>query len=189
MKKLIVLLALTLTIGSITTLKAQEDNAKKHSITALGAFNPNKTGVGLRYTYDFTKILRFTLDGTYYLTAKNTIDVVNSNNVVINTLNYGRAWDANANFNFVYGEKKFHFYFILGLGFTYGYKWDRSGLFNDGQLTENNFPNRVGVTTNAGFGIEYQFTPAFRWNLEQNLSIGLPSLSTWMCKTGFAYCF
>ena len=48
---------------------------------------------------------------------------------------------------------------------------------------------RFGVSLNGGFGIEWQIVPAIRWNLEQTVNIGLPSLSTWMCKTGLAYCF
>ena len=48
---------------------------------------------------------------------------------------------------------------------------------------------RFGVLLNGGCGIEWQIAPFLRWSLEQHLSLGLPSMSTWMCKTGLAFCF
>lgn len=197
MKKLVVVFALLIAGMSFNVASAQDKN--KLSLGLQGAFNFNKTGVGARFGYDFTDILRFTVDGTYYSTANETLDVYQGTKLT-NTLNKGRLWDANVNLNFVFGEKNFHFYLISGLGFTYGYKFglvfDREIYDNYGNvvaygITEDDVweCQRIGVSLNGGFGIEWQITPAFRWNLEQTLNIGLPSLSTWMCKTGVAYCF
>ncbi len=198
MKKLVIVFALLIAGMSFNVTNAQEN---KLSLGVQGAFNFNKTGVGARFGYDFTDILRFTVDGTYYLTAKNSMNVFQGTQV-IETLNKGRLWDANVNLNFVFGEKNFHFYLISGLGFTYGYKfgfvddfghniYNANGTYVGYGITEDEMDkcHRIGVSLNAGCGIEWQITPAIRWNLEQSLNIGLPSLTTWMCKTGIAYCF
>lgn len=178
---------------------------KDVSIGVQGAFNPNKTGVGVRVGFDFTEILRFTIDGTYYLTAKKTIDVFQGE-TISRTLNNGRLWDGNINLNFVFGRKKVNFYLISGIGITYGYKingiseaiggvaydhTDANGNVLGYGIDEDDVDDytRFGVSLNAGFGIEWQIVPAIRWNLEQTVNWGLPSLSTWMCKTGLVYCF
>lgn len=196
--------ALLLSVVSIANVDAQN---KKLSVGVLGDFNFNKTGVGFRFGYNFTDILRFTVDGDYYLTAKRSDDVYSGNSKLYK-INNGRLWDVNTNLNFVFGEHNFHFYLITGIGFTYGYKLDGlSGLVDD--LTSNSSryaynesgmivgitesfaesTKRIGVSLNAGCGIEWQITPSIRWNLEQQLCFGLPSLTTWMGKTGIAYCF
>lgn len=206
MKKLVIVIALICAGMGLNGVNAQDKQDKKDvSIGVQGAFNPNKTGVGVRLGFDFTEILRFTLDGTYYLTAKKTMDVFQGETIT-RTLNQGRLWDGNINLNFVFGRNNFHFYLITGLGITYGYKFngltDALGGFaydhtdangnsigygiDEDHVTE---AMRFGVSLNGGFGIEWQIVPALRWNLEQTVNIGIPSLTTWMCKTGLAFCF
>ena len=202
MKKVVVVIALICAGMGVNGVNAQD---KDVSIGIQGAFNPNKTGVGVRLGFDFTEILRFTIDGTYYLSAKKTMDVFQGETIT-RTLNQGRLWDGNINLNFVFGRNNFHFYLISGLGITYGYKFngitdamggyayehtDANGNVIGYGIDENQVTDaiRVGVSLNGGFGIEWQIVPAIRWNLEQTVNIGLPSLSTWMCKTGLAYCF
>lgn len=202
MKKLVLVLVLLCTGMAFTVVNAQNKNV---SIEIQGAFNPNKTGVGARLGFNFTDILRFTVDGTYYLTAKQTMDVYQGETVT-RTLNNGRLWDGNLNLNFVYGRKNFHFYLITGIGFAYGYKFngvtdllggfayehtDANGNSLGYGIDENQVidATRFGVLLNGGCGIEWQIAPFLRWSLEQHLSLGLPSMSTWMCKTGLAFCF
>lgn len=192
---------------SFPGVKAQDDVSKKKelSIGVQGAFNPNKTGVGARFGFDFNERLRFTVDGTYYLTAKKTMDVFQGEKIT-RTLNDGRLWDGNINLNFVYGRKNFHFYIIGGIGIAYGYKFGvaselmGAGAYSHYDANDNYLGvgideanvidvTRFGVSLNSGFGIEWQITPALRWNLEPTLNIGIPSLTTWMCKSGVAFCF
>ena len=124
MKKLVIVIALICAGMGLNGVNAQDKQDKKDvSIGVQGAFNPNKTGVGVRLGFDFTEILRFTLDGTYYLTAKKTMDVFQGETIT-RTLNQGRLWDGNINLNFVFGRNNFHFYLITGLGITYGYKFN-----------------------------------------------------------------
>ena len=61
MKKVVVLIALICAGMGVNGVNAQD---KDVSIGIQGAFNPNKTGVGVRLGFDFTEILRFTIDGT-----------------------------------------------------------------------------------------------------------------------------
>ena len=186
------ILVLFLTAMGFHNVQAQDN---KHSIGVQGAFNFNKTGVGIRYGYNFTDVLRFAFDGTYYTTSNETMNVYHGETVT-ETINNGRIWDFNANLNFVYGDHNFHFYIIAGLGFTSGYKFKsltNIGHYVDGQTwiydDDMHRISRIGVSLNGGCGIEWQIIPMLRWNLEQSLNIGLPALTTWMCKTGLSYCF
>ncbi|MCQ2326895.1 MAG: hypothetical protein MJZ71_04965 [Bacteroidales bacterium] len=200
MKKLITVLALLIAGTSFNVASAQEKN--DFSVGLQGAFNFLQNGIGARFGYDMTDILRFTVDGTYYFSGSNYVDVFKDNGKS-GTLHSGRLWDINSNLNFVFRKNSFHFYLIGGIGFAYGYRFN--GLFseNEGDVYDSNGNylgygihnydvkecQRIGVSLNAGCGIEWQITSAFRWNLEQTLQIGIPSLTSWIFKTGVAYCF
>lgn len=199
MKKF-VMIATILVAMSFSGVKSQNN---KHSVGIETSYNFLKAGIGARYGYDFTNILRFTIDGTYYLTSSRSLDVYKGTSKT-RTLRNGRLWESNANINLVFGEKKFHFYLLTGIGFAYGYKvkglldsfkdlklYDENGNYIGEGITESQVSShsRIGLSLNGGCGIEWQITPNFCWNFEQSLNIGLPSLTTWMWRTGVAYCF
>jgi len=68
--------------------------------------------------------------------------------------------------------------------------YDENGNYIGEGITESQVSSHssIGLSLNGGCGIEWQITPNFRWNFEQSLNIGLPSLTTWMLRTGVAYC-
>ena len=99
---------------SFSGVKAQNN---KHSVGIETSYNFLKAGIGARYGYDFTNILRFTIDGTYYLTSSRPLDVYKGTSKT-RTLRNGRLWESNANINLVFGEKRFHFYLLTGIGFA-----------------------------------------------------------------------
>ena len=71
MKKFM-MIATILVAMSFSGVKAQNN---KHSVGIETSYNFLKAGIGARYGYDFTNILRFTIDGTYYLTSSRSLDV------------------------------------------------------------------------------------------------------------------
>ena len=178
------------------------------------ASNVNKVGLGAKFSYDFTKMCRFTVDGTYYLyntskgktvyetTGGSFWDATHyiSSNTPSYTVYGGRQFDVNANLNIVFGERDFHFYLLTGLAFAYG-RPALNGAFSAHDHTDE-FGNRMeygidadqvhnvfGIGLNLGCGIEYQITDAIRANFEQMLDISLPNLTAWMAKLGVSYCF
>ena len=153
------------------TLSNAKRTPNKFAVALQVPYNGNKLGAGLRFSYDFTDILRFCLDGDFYFyTAKGGYS--------------GRIMDLNPNLNLVFGNGDFHFYLITGIYFAIG----NSLLLDDlTDLSGDENPTTLGLGINAGFGIEYQITDSFRAFFEQQASLGL--MTSWMPKLGCAFCF
>lgn len=147
-----------------------------------------KMGIGARFTYDFTKMLRISIDADYYLLkpdAYNNINWYFPSLVAITMMDLGEQWDANFNFNFVFGEHDFHIYFLVGGGLTYFVDYD--------DWDESEYKAFLGMA-NLGLGVEYQLNEKFRLYYEPALTVtigsGLSDYMQWyMCKLGLSYCF
>lgn len=172
MKRLLLTGLLALILGG-STLQAQQTTTtstpkrtpNKFAVAFQMPYNGNKLGAGLRFSYDFTDLLRFSVDADgYFYTVKGGF--------------IGRVMDLNPNLNFIFGNGDFHFYLIAGAYFTMGHS-----IFLEVVTNSMGF----GLGLNAGFGMEYQITESIRVFLEQQASLGL--ISSWMPKVGCAYCF
>ena len=143
---------------------------KKFAVALQVPYNTHKLGVGARLSYDFTDVLRFTLDGDYYFfQAKGGYYK-------------GRIADLNANLNFVFGNGDSHFYPIAGVYLSYGYS-----LLLDVAYNGEEYDPEAGIGLNIGCGVEYQFNEQLRVFLEAPVSIGV--MSSFMPKIGCAFCF
>lgn len=209
-KKILLAGLLTLALG-MPTMKAgqtafsanQNRTSKRFAVAFQVPYNANKLGAGLRFSYDFTDILRFTVDGDYYFyNATNrrfrTITASGEKGIAY----WGRQFDVNFNLNFVFGNGDFHFYVIAGVCVPIGYPKveailndisDDSGTHYgttiDGKYYyyKEKLQFEAGIAGNVGCGVEYQITEEFRVFLEQQASLGV--MSTWMPKLGCAFCF
>lgn len=161
-------------------------------------YNGIKFGAGLRFSYDFTDVLRFSLDGNYYFyTSPNrrfrTITPSGEKGYDV----WGRIIDINPNLNFVYGNGDFHFFVITGVYFSIGY----SEVFTEiddiegahGTYIDNKYyyytdklDYTLGLGVNVGCGIEYQINDNFRVFFDQQLALGI--MTSWMAKLGCAFC-
>lgn len=151
------------------TLSTANRTPKKLAVAPQLAYNGNKLGAGLRLSYDFTDMLRFTVDGDiYFHTRKGGFK--------------GRIMDLNPNVNLVFGNGDFHFYLIAGVYFAIGKSLALEEL--SGESDDDEYA--LGLGFNAGFGIEYQITDNFRVFFDQQASLGL--VSSWMPKLGCAIC-
>ena len=196
------LIAVILFVAMLSS-KAEALNGK-FSAGVQFASNWYRNGIAARLDYDFSHCLRLSIDGAYYLTAENTMDIY-ERTTKVRTVNDGRLWDCNANLDIMFGKRAFRFYIITGAGFTYGYRTngifdalfgsniirDENGEYVGIGMTEEQIADRTYkmMCLNGGCGVQWQVTPKFRWHFEQSLSLGLPFLSTWLCRTGITYCF
>ena len=155
-------------------------------------YNINKLGIGVRFSYDFTDILRFSFDGNYYyFSSASSFHKINSMGDIVGKSMWGRTFDFNANLNFVFGDKNFHFYLITGLYLSNGYPERQSLLYDIAPDYHHAYADEVfrewGFGVNLGCGIEYQINDSYRVFLDQQLAIGLQM--SWMPKVGVAFCF
>lgn len=182
-------------------------DAPKHAFAIQMPFNGNKFGLGLRYSYDFTKICRFSLDCSYYFyTAPERKFKTITRSGVKGEKPWGRTFDFNPNVNFVFGNGNFHFYMITGFYISFGYSeldaavHEVSEIFGEGFIwqdpdtgEEYYYEDRLddlsdaGFGVNLGFGIEVQATERIRWFLEQHLALGL--MTSFMPMMGLSICF
>ena len=138
----------------------------------------NTAGLGLRFAYNFTDLLRFTLDNDYYFIHRNS-------------RRPGEIIDANLNLNFVFGKGDFHFYLLLGGGFV---RYCEKKKNNDVPDTYNKYYYN-DYRINLGCGIEYQFTNNIRGYFEPALTTSIENLfwytglSIVTTKLGASYCF
>lgn len=179
------------------------DSYKKMAVGLYLGNTISRTGVGLNWSYDFTKTLRFSLDGNYYLYGRPGIrfNTITPTGVKGESF-WGRDYDVNANLNFVFGDGNFHFYLISGLYFAHGYresKNDGDGIFGlggfggsslvsvDGKSYYNtdDLKGSIGFGFNGGCGIEYVISDAVRISLDHQLSLGL--LTMWSLRLGVSY--
>lgn len=162
--------AILIQAGQSATLSTANRTPNKFAVAPQLAYNGHKLGAGLRLSYDFTDILRFTLDGNYYFYQSK------------GGYYSGRIWDINPNLNFVFGNGDFHFYAIAGLYLSYG----RSLLFDVAYEGEEYDPE-PGFGINIGFGLEYQINDNYRVFIDNQVGLGI--MTSWMPKLGCAFCF
>ncbi len=99
-------------------------NLPNHAISIQLPVSLTKVGIGVRFSYDYTPNLRFTIDGNYYFhssrrATKYTVDRYDTLNT--GTIAWGRRADLNFNANFIFGREQFHIYLIAGFYTTVGY--------------------------------------------------------------------
>lgn len=99
-------------------------NLPNHAISIQLPVSLTKVGIGVRFSYDYTPNLRFTIDGNYYFhssrrATKYTVDRYDTLNT--GTIAWGRHADLNFNANFIFGREQFHIYLIAGFYTTVGY--------------------------------------------------------------------
>lgn len=207
-KRLLFVGLLTLVLG-IPTIQAQSKQStrdNKHAFSLQMPFNGNKTGVGLKYSYDFTDILRFSFESNYYWGMGNhrKFNTISKSGDIGHDY-WGRHFDIDANLNFVFGDGNFHFYLISGIYIALGYSQldnevddaaNSLGGDGNGVTIGNEYywykekvtdAYKVGVGVNLGFGMEYQISEHIRMFLDQQLAAGM--MSSWMARVGVSYCF
>ncbi len=187
---------------SPSTSPLPTDSNKKMAVGLYLGNTISRTGVGLNWSYDFTKILRFSLDGNYYLYGRpgirfNTITPTGEKGESF----WGRDYDVNANLNFVFGDGNFHFYLLTGLYFAHAYRESKNtgGIFDLGLFDDNSsvgedgktyyntddLKGSIGFGLNTGCGIEYIISDAVRISLDHQLSLGI--LTMWSLRLGVSY--
>ena len=102
----------------------------KHAVSVQMPLNSKKIGIGARYAYQFTDILRFTVDADwyYYTFPKGRVNTImrdpttgQADLSTKSTANWGRQFDLNANVNLVFGDGNFNFYLIVGFYTSLGH--------------------------------------------------------------------
>lgn len=135
MVKRVLFTAFIVLLLGFQAVKAQENNSSastslrlagvpKHAISIQFPNSLTKSGIGVRFGYDYTDNLRFTIEGNYYYysskrATKRTVDMYDLNNR--GTIAWGRQADINFNANFIFGKEQFHMYIIVGFYATVGY--------------------------------------------------------------------
>ena len=120
MAKKLLLTALIMLMLGIPAVKAQKADkvyeAPKRAVSVQVPVNSKKLGIGARFSYDFTKILRFTVDADWYYASfgKGRMNTITRDLTKKGTTQWGRQFDLNANVNLVFGDGNFKFYLIAG---------------------------------------------------------------------------
>ena len=98
------------------TFITEKHEVPKHAVSVQVPFNPRKLGIGARYSYNFTDILRFTVDADWYFYTgpKGCMKTITPDLSKKGTTQWGRQLDLNANINLVFGDGNFNFYLIAG---------------------------------------------------------------------------
>ena len=145
--------------------KYRSNNAGKFSIGGQVDYNLFRFGVGVKFSYDFTDILRFVFQGDYFIFSTRPI-----NGDGVSCFFTGRQFDMSPAMNFVFGKNDFHFYIIAGLAVGWGYSWTLNiyadDLNKDGIYDRNELDPNWSFGLRAGVGIEYQITDSFRMYAE-----------------------
>lgn len=125
-KKLLIAAFIMLFLG-IPAVNAQEHTnvykVPKHAVSVQMPINPRKMGIGARFSYNFTSILRFTVDADWYCITfpKGRMKTITRDLTKTGTTPWGRQFDINANANLVFGDGNFNFYLIVGFYSSMGY--------------------------------------------------------------------
>ena len=125
-KKLLIASFIMLFLG-LPTVKAQENTkihkVPKHAVSIQMPVNNKKLGIGARYSYNFTNILRFTVDADWYYATfpKGKMNTITPDLTKKGKTPWGRQLDLNANVNLVFGEGNFNFYMIAGFYASLGH--------------------------------------------------------------------
>lgn len=197
--------------------KNKKFNVPKHAVSVQMPLNSKKIGIGARFSYQFTDILRFTIDADWYTYTfpKGRVNTISRDLRTISTANWGRQFDLNANANLVFGDGNFNFYLIVGFYTSLGHSrigkiladvysavsgdWEITyddgvdNIYYDDEGNAYIYTDRLdqfysaGIGVNAGFGVELQTSERSRFFIEQQASLGL--MMVWMPKFGWSYCF
>lgn len=206
---------LSLLILLLTTVSA-ENRAPENPFAVGVSLNTtlNKFGVGARFSYNFTPMVRLVGNVNYYPWGPNSTKVyelggethsilgthVIPANTPFSTIYSGRYLDANAEVNILFGKQNFHFYLLGGLGYVYGIQHVAAlshqhvaEVSGDTLGTGIDRPEKLyvsNVSLNLGVGFEYQIQPDWRVFLELKGSLGHQlMLNAAAIKVGASYCF
>ena len=179
--------------------KYRSSGAGKFSIGGQVDYNIFRFGVGVKFSYDFTEILRFVFQGDYFIFSCNEGKFVNyTGEAKDRFLFYGRQFDMSPAMNFVFGKNDFHFYIIAGLAVGWGYSltfnelgWDGVEDLNyKGRYDRDELISNWSFGLRAGIGMEYQINDACRVYAELPADLVFPlSNSGAMFRIGASYCF
>lgn len=212
MKKIALLLLLVWTLSPVVAANSAPENPFAVGLSLNTTLN--KFGVGARFSYSFTPMVRLVGDISYYPWGPNSTRVYQlggdshgifqTHSIPASTpftnIYSGRYVDVNANVNILFGKQNFHFYLIGGLGYVYGIPHLASlshhhvdevtgeNLGDGLDSKEEIFHSNIGF--NLGVGFEYQLKPAWRIFAELEGSVGYGLiLNAAAIKLGASYCF
>ena len=220
-KKLLFTAFIILLLG-VSTVNAQEKtklNVPKHAVSVQLPLSLTKAGIGVRFSYDYTNNLRFTIDGNYYFYSSNraTKRTVDRNDLTkTGTIAWGRRADLNFNANFKFGKDNFHIYMIAGFYLTAGYSNAKKivkavyDLATLGEIQDNGddgiddymygddgykyfYTDRLKKMFNIGGGLNVGFGADYQINQHSRVFLeqhaALGSMLGVFVKVGYSWCF
>ena len=221
-KKLLFTALIALFLGS-SALQAQNEktiyNVPKHAVSVQMPLNSRKIGIGARYAYQFTNILRFTVDADwyYYTFPKGRVNTITRDLSTKSTANWGRQFDINANANLVFGDGNFNFYLIVGFYSSLGHSRidkflvDMYGAISGGGGTISDdgvdniyydededgkayiYTDRINQFYTYGIGVNAGFGVELQTSERSRFFIeqqaSIGLMMVWMPKFGWSYCF
>ena len=221
-KKLLFTALIGLFLG-ISALQAQNEktiyNVPKHAVSVQMPLNSRKIGIGARYSYQFTNILRFTVDGDwyYYTFPKGRVKTITRDLTTKSTANWGRQFDINANANLVFGDGNFNFYLIVGFYGSLGHsRIDKflvdmyGAISGGGSISADDgidniyydesedgkayiYSDRLNQFYTYGVGVNAGFGVELQTSERSRFFIeqqaSIGLMMVWMPKFGWSYCF
>ena len=220
-KKLLFTAFIILLLG-VSTVNAQEKtklNVPKHAVSVQLPLSLTKAGIGVRFSYDYTNNLRFTIDGNYYFYSSNRAQkrTVDRNDLTkTGTIAWGRRADLNFNANFKFGKDNFHIYMIAGFYLTAGYSNAKKivkavyDLATLGEIQDNGddgiddymygddgykyfYTDRLKKMFNIGGGLNVGFGADYQINQHSRVFLeqhaALGSILGVVVKLGYTWCF
>lgn len=221
-KKLLFAALIALFLGS-SALQAQNEktiyNVPKHAVSVQMPLNSRKIGIGARYSYQFTNILRFTVDTDwyYYTFPKGRVNTITRDLSIKSTANWGRQFDINANANLVFGDGNFNFYLIVGFYSSLGHSRidkflvDMYGAISGGGEVDTDdgieniyydededgkayiYSDRLDKFYTYGIGVNAGFGVELQTSERSRFFIeqqaSIGLMMVWMPKFGWSYCF
>ena len=220
-KKLLFTAFIILLLG-VSTVNAQEKtklNVPKHAVSVQLPLSLTKAGIGVRFSYDYTNNLRFTIDGNYYFYSSNRAQkrTVDRNDLTkTGTIAWGRRADLNFNANFKFGKDNFHIYMIAGFYLTAGYSNAKKivkavyDLATLGEIQDNGddgiddymygddgykyfYTDRLKKMFNIGGGLNVGFGADYQINQHSRVFLeqhaALGSMLGVFVKLGYTWCF
>ena len=220
-KKLLFTAFIILLLG-VSTVNAQEKtklNVPKHAVSVQLPLSLTKAGIGVRFSYDYTNNLRFTIDGNYYFYSSNRAQkrTVDRNDLTkTGTIAWGRRADLNFNANFKFGKDNFHIYMIAGFYLTAGYSNAKKivkavyDLATLGEIQDNGddgiddymygddgykyfYTDRLKKMFNIGGGLNVGFGADYQINQHSRVFLeqhaALGSMLGVFVKHGYTWCF
>ena len=221
MKKLLFTVIITILIGfqSINAQNKEVYQVPKHAVSVQMPVNKKKIGIGVRYSYDFTNILRFTVDADWYYATflSGRMNTITRDETKKGTTQWGRQFDLNANINLVFGDGNFNFYLIAGFYGSLGHsKIDKilkemyfaltsdNDDYSGGDDTDPNFyydedgtsyiyTDKIGKYYTSGIGVNAGFGVELQTSERSRFfieqQVSVGLMTIWMPKLGWSYCF